>query len=103
MHNLCGDTGKYSSLRRDSSNKGYEVHHILEKRFRAFTDYSTNGSMPSIVLDKSQHRIYTNAWRKEVPYASSYDLKKVVDAAYKIYADNEKLLEITLKALGVKK
>jgi len=36
------------------------------------TRSSTLKEMPSIALDKTTHRVYTNAWRQEMAYGTRY-------------------------------
>ena len=48
----------------------------------------------SIALTKSDHRVYTNAWRKEIGYKTGPHPPQVIwGAAQKIYIDRPDLLE----------
>ena len=52
------------------------------------------GEMLSIALTKSEHRVYTNAWRIEIGYKTGPHTKpKIWGAAQKIYIDRPDLLE----------
>ena len=99
VHNKCGDTGTYNKLKSANKGSGNEVHHIIEKRFLKATNYSSSGQMQSVVLTKSQHRIYTNLWRQNIPYGSrNITPDKIKEVAKIVYADNKQLLDIALSA-----
>ncbi len=48
--------------------------------------------MGSIILTKSEHRVFTNAWRKAIPYKSAYTKSMVYDAAMDIYKEYPSLM-----------
>ncbi len=99
VHNSCGDTGTYNKLRAANKGSGNEVHHIIEKRFLGSTKYASSGQMQSVVLTKAQHRAYTNAWRKLIPYGSkNVSAPRIINAAKSVYSDNKALLDIALSA-----
>ena len=99
VHNTCGDTGTYNQLKAANKGSGTEVHHIVEKRFLSSTKYSSAGQMQSVVLSKAQHRAYTNAWRKLIPYGSKkVSTARIINAAQKVYANNKALLDLALSA-----
>lgn len=92
----------YSNLRKSVINtygKGsnLEVHHLIEKRFVKNTGINPN-SMKSIVVTKEEHRLFTNEWRKLIPYntkkVSESEIKAAAKQVYKDYPD-------ILKALGL--
>lgn len=56
--------------------------------------------MLSIALDPAQHRKFTNAWRKQIPYGKvEVGINEIWEAAQKIYADNPSLLEAARKTI----
>lgn len=76
---VYGSLGIYSELRNAARGLGYEVHHLLERRFHSqisgWTEMlpSTN-KMPGVVISKEEHRQITNAWRKAYPYGQKVDI-----------------------------
>ena len=91
VHNKCGDLGPYNQLKSSGAGKGYEVHHIVEKRF-AKTLGVSKSQMPSVVLDHTTHANYTKLWREYLPYGRKYEASDILRAAEKIYADSPELL-----------
>ena len=92
----------YSNLRKSVINKygkgsNLEVHHLIEKRFVKNTGINPN-SMQSIVVTKEEHRLFTNQWRKEIPYGTK-DLTRdqIMEVAKEIYKDYPEIL----KALNI--
>ena len=61
----------YSSLRKQYKGTGKEVHHIIEQRLVKGSSWKVR-KMPSISLDKTVHRSYTNAWRQQIKYGTRY-------------------------------
>lgn len=70
---------------------------MIEKRFVKNTGINPN-SMKSIVVTKEEHRLFTNEWRKLIPYntkkVSESEIKAAAKQVYKDYPD-------ILKALGL--
>ena len=96
---ISDSIGTYKDLKKLNKGSGLEVHHIVEKRFAGTLDKNTN-EMLSIALDPVQHRKYTNAWRKQIPYGKNKgDIHQIWEAAQKIYADNPSLLEAARKTI----
>ena len=91
----------YRNLRKVTKGTGSEVHHILEKRFvsQLNLDIDNTGDMLSTVLSKNEHRGYTNAWRKLMPYGNVYDMQIVLKTGARIYSDNPKLMAAFLLTL----
>lgn len=95
---------KYSVLRALTKGAGVEVHHLIEKRFAGLFGLTAK-NMPSIVVTKAEHLIFTRAWRNEIGYAGSKAAvttlnatkAQVEAAARKIYKDYPEIL----KALGL--
>lgn len=48
--------------------------------------------MPSVILPPAKHQKYTNLWGLEVPYKSTFDNKKILRAAAKIYNTEPELM-----------
>ena len=102
VHNLCGKTTKidsYKNLRKEVKGTGQEVHHIIEKRFAKSLNLGNPNNMGSVALSKSQHRVYTNAWRKALPYGRQYTASDVLNAAKTVYANAPDLLNYITKIL----
>ena len=83
--------GTYQELRLLTAGTGYEVHHLVEKRFLSILNsngasFKSHRDMPSVVLTKAEHRGYTNSWRSRFPYggaAPSYgDIKQFYTLEY---------------------
>ena len=90
----------YKTLRKVNKGTGLEVHHIVEKRFAKDLDIEDTGSMLSIALTKSEHRVYTNAWRNEIGYKTGrHSPTEIWEAAKKIYIDRPDLLEAARKTI----
>ncbi len=99
--NLIGQVGPYSVLRKLTKGTRLAVHHIIEKRF-AETLRVSEKDMLCVVVDRETHRLYTNAWRSEIPYRNlrnlfgfntrTATLGDVYHAARQIYRDTPVLL-----------
>ncbi|MBQ3812042.1 MAG: hypothetical protein II841_00580 [Bacteroidales bacterium] len=96
--------GKYSLLRKavlDTFGKGsnLEVHHLIERRLARDLGIS-DSVIPSVVLTKKEHRLFTNKWREVIHYAKDGERqaeitkKTVLDAAKKVYNDYPEFYEI---------
>ena len=82
----------YRNIRKFTKGTGLEAHHIVEKRFAKALGYNENGrDMLSIALEKSNHRVYTNDWRR-LPYGETYSAQKILGASIEIYRNNPQLL-----------
>ena len=77
MASLIGKLGTYNELRAEAAGTGLQVHHLIEKRFLAVEEigdiFASSGEMPSVILTKEEHQIYTNAWRSRFSYGSDYN------------------------------
>lgn len=50
--------------------------------------------MPSIVVTRGEHQVFTNAWRQAIPYGSrNITRSQVDDAARRIYAEYPEILK----------
>ena len=60
----------YRNLRKFTKGSDLEVHHIVEKRFKKRSEISLDNTDDrlSVVLSKTNHKDYTNAWRNALPY-----------------------------------
>ena len=73
------------------------AHQLIERRFADVMDQAV-GDMPSIVVTRPEHQVFTNAWRAEIPYGSrNVTPTQVNDAARRVYADYPEILQ----ALGL--
>ena len=83
----------YRNVKKVTKGTDLEVHHIVEKRFSEQLGFGRTGSgMPSIALSKTEHRNYTNDWRKYAGYGKQHDPKIILEAAIKTYSNNPNLL-----------
>ena len=89
----------YRNLRKANRGTGNQVHHIVEKRFAGSLGIDDADSMLSVVLSKSEHQVFTNAWRSLLPYGNSYTKAQIFDAAIRIYAKSPHLLVSALKTI----
>ena len=89
----------YRSLRNLNKGTGNEVHHIIEKRFSKALDIDNTNDMLSIALTKSDHRVYTNAWRAELPYGSTYSSFEVFKASVNVYGHDPQLMGAAVETL----
>ena len=99
--NTCDNTiDSYRALKKTTKGTGLEVHHIVEKRFKNDLYITNTNDMLSIVLTKSEHRIYTNAWRREIGYSTGrHTAEEIWSAAKRIYIDRPDLLEAARKTI----
>lgn len=84
----------YSTQRLITAGQGgaIQAHHLIEKRFADVMGQSVR-DMPSIVVTRAEHQVFTNAWRAEIPYGSRNVMpSQVNDAARRIYADYPEIL-----------
>ena len=96
--------GEYKNLRKIFKGSGFEVHHIIEKRFfEAFPELASKGksAMASVALSPAEHAFFTREWRKALPYGSTYSRSEILEKAYEIYRNNPKLLEYALSQLDI--
>lgn len=79
----------YGEWRKVTKGSGFEVHHIVEQRFRVGSQLDA----PSIVLDRKQHQMFTNKWNEVLPRGGTYTREQVlnnVDEVYKGYPEIQK-------------
>ncbi len=97
--------GTYITLRKAvvakyGTNSGYEVHHLVEQRLGSTLEkYGFDPKeIPSIVLTKEEHRVFTNKWRDAIEYGINYDKELSIDeirTVYKnIYADYPDIIKV---------
>jgi RHS repeat-associated protein len=92
----------YSVQRKITAGQNHEIeaHHLIEQRFARVMGGNTD-SWPTVVLTQAEHKVFTDAWRKEIPYGEATQnatRAQVENAARKIYAKYPEIL----KALGLK-
>jgi RHS repeat-associated protein/uncharacterized repeat protein (TIGR01451 family) len=104
----------YSNLMRIWSGKlrsqGLEVHHLIEKRLWYQNPalrqiFKSVDDIPSVVLKKADHQVFTNLWRNAFPYSNQAgrivnpSLEQIVQAASRIYANDPNMAKAILLAL----
>lgn len=82
----------YKNLRKAIQGTGLQAHHLIEQRFKL-------GHEISVAVTKAEHQVFTNAWRKLLPYGKTYTVNQVWNAAKQVYAKYPALLEAVRKAL----
>ena len=69
---IVGTIGRYSDLRKLTSGTDFQVHHLVEIRFKSVRGLNSvvknYYNAPCIVVTKSQHQVNTNYLRKAYPY-----------------------------------
>lgn len=96
VHNTVGCFGSYRELRNMISGSGLHAHHLLEKRFAQILGMRAD-DMLSIVINPRSHQIFTNAWRRLIPYETKPSVAQIEAAARQIYANYPGILD----ALGL--
>ena len=92
----------YSVQRTVTAGQGgsIQAHHLIERRF-ADVMGQTVGDMPSIVVTRAEHQVFTNAWREAIPYGPNgtgmATRAQVEGAARQIYREYPEILQ----ALGL--
>lgn len=95
VHEYKNTIDTYSSLRKQYKGSGMEAHHVIERRVATGSNWKSS-QMPSVELSKSVHRGYTNAWRREVAYKTTFKRSlsfkwSLYKATNKIYKDSRVL------------
>ena len=102
--------GRYSQLRKIvtdvfGTGSGLEVHHLIERRFAKGLGISES-SIPSVVLTKDEHRVFTNLWRETIHYAKQGEesvritkeiVLKAAEYVYKDYPEFYRIVKEFLK------
>jgi hypothetical protein len=86
---------------------GLEVHHLIEQRFAKKLGLDP-ANIPSVVLTREEHRVFTNAWRNAIGYenmnsevrTATATLEDVWIAAQRVYQDYPELLDAVRRFLG---
>jgi hypothetical protein len=87
---------------------GLEVHHLIEERFAAGLGLNT-GDIPSVVLTKEQHDVFTGLWQQAIGYdnwgvalkTGNATRDDIWRAAQRIYADYPEYLDAVKRAMGI--
>ena len=85
----------YDALRKLLSGTGLEAHHIVEKRLVQHLGIEIS-NMLSVAVTKSEHQVFTNAWRSIFPYGMDYSdvtIEMLWDAAQVVYEGYPELLD----------
>ena len=80
-----------------NKGSGLEAHHIIEKRFSGTLNISNTNKMLAVSISKSNHRTYTNIWRKMLPYGKEYKKRQIFFSAMRIYHNSPKLVVASIK------
>lgn len=86
----------YNQLRNQLRGTGLQAHHIIEQRFGL-------GINTAVAVTPAEHQVFTNAWRKLIPYGTNYaalTATQVYEAAQKVYKDYPAILAAVKSALG---
>lgn len=92
----------YSVQRTVTAGQGgsIQAHHLIERRF-ADVMGQTVGDMPSVVVTRAEHQVFTNAWREAISYGPNgtgmATRAQVEGAAQQIYREYPEILQ----ALGL--
>ena len=92
----------YSVQRTVTAGQGgsIQAHHLIEQRFARVMSQSV-GDMPSVVVTRAEHQVFTNAWREAIPYGPNgtgmATRVQVEGAARQIYGEYPEILQ----ALGL--
>lgn len=65
------------------------MHHLVEKRFASKLGIRES-EIPSIVLTKEEHRVFTKKWRECIQYGTNYNevsIEEIITSYHKVYAD----------------
>ena len=93
--------GEYKDLRKIFKGSGFEVHHIIEKRFfKSIEGLTSKSRMASVALTPAEHAYFTREWRRLLPYGKTYSEAQIIDAARQVYKNNPQLLEFALRQIG---
>ncbi len=92
---------EYTKLRMAIKGTGLQAHHLIEQRFASTLGIKT-GNMASIALTPAEHQVFTNAWRKLIPYANSNSVlntstaskQDIYNAAKVIYKNYPEILKV---------
>jgi len=77
-----------------------QAHHLIERRFARQIGGNTDDYWATIVVTRSEHQVFTNAWRQAIPYGAgtrTASRAQIEGAARQIYADYPEIL----RALGL--
>ena len=85
--------GRYHSLRYQLKGQGYEIHHIVEKRFLDIYSelerfYPSSNDIPCVALRHEVHADVTASFRKFYPYGAGVDNGRSF-ADFKAFIRNE--------------
>ncbi|MGL4521635.1 MAG: RHS repeat-associated core domain-containing protein, partial [Bacilli bacterium] len=92
----------YSQLKKTTKGTKLEAHHIIEQRLAKRLGISNKNSMLSVAVIKAEHQIFTNAWRKEIPYGTNYEelsKNRIWEAAKNVYKKYPELKEAARKTI----
>ncbi len=86
---------RFNDLREVVRGTELVRHHIIEQRFAERLGLN-RGDMLSIIVDKPEHQVFTNAWRNAIAYGTNYSKVTTQELwlhAQEVYRDYPALLE----------
>ncbi len=89
----------YYNLRKTNRGTGLQVHHIVEKRFADLFNIGNKNKMLGIAVSKSEHHVFTNVWRRVLPYGGEYSRFQVIKGIVRVYYKSPKLLVSAFRTL----
>ena len=98
---LVGKVDSYSKLIKQLKGSGLQAHHIIEKRFSNTLGLKAS-QMQCVALTKTEHQVFTNAWRNRIAYGTNYSelgVGKIWEVVQEIYSEYPKLLEAARSSL----
>ncbi|WP_019502247.1 SpvB/TcaC N-terminal domain-containing protein [Pseudanabaena sp. PCC 6802] len=90
----------YKELKKLLEGTKLEAHHLIEKRFAKILGISAN-KIESIALTKTEHQLFTNAWRQAIGYVGDTNIintanvtkEQILNAARNIYKEYPYILQ----------
>jgi hypothetical protein len=90
----------FKALNIKRSEKGIQIHHLIEQRFASRLGISDTGKMQSIVLTVEEHKVFTTMWRNKIGYrgdnvaitTTNATADDIYRAAEEIYIDYPEIL-----------
>ena len=102
--------GSYSALRKRVKEElkdeiledNVEVHHLIEKRLIQYLGWDEK-DLSCIVAYKGEHQVFTNEWRRLIPYGTDYnDISAgfILEKAGIVYKDYPDLYQEVVKNIN---
>lgn len=82
----------YGQLRVALRGTGLQAHHLIERRFAQAMGQRSR-DMLAVSVTKAEHQVFTNEWRRLIPYGSGAVGREAVEgAARSVYQSHPELL-----------